>query len=1290
MLCSRNTKGEAMKKSTILWLILSLFVTAGLQAAVIDESLQNELDELSNGEYIQALVTFEYQADIASLDKQLKLERATLADRNRRVILALQEAATETQPAVVSFLENLKSQGLVKNYRMFWIANLFLVEATKAGIEAISTRQDLEALYYNYPVENIEPVKSDPQNTIESVEIGLERINAPAAWAEGWTGAGRVVMNIDTGVDGNHPALTSRFRGDVNGNGQYEESWFDPYDTHWPFPQDGGSHGTHTMGTICGRSPAGDTIGVAIDAQWIAAAAIDRGGGIPRTVADALLSFEWAVDPDGDPNTQDNPDACGNSWGLVTAHGYPPCDPTFWQVIDNLEFAGTVVVFSAGNEGSAGLRRPADRGTTPYNCFAVGAVDGSNPNLPIASFSSLGPTNCGPNGDTVIKPEVVAPGVNVRSAQPGGGYQTMSGTSMASPHVTGAVAVIRGVNPDLDVDTIKEILMSTAHDLPFSNPNGEDNTYGHGIIDLYEACLIAQSGYGYIEGHVEDVGNVGIENALIEIINTTRFTRADENGDYIIGLPADTTYTVRASYFGYLPEEDTVSITPEDTSTLDFTLLSAPSGSLHGYVISAEDSTAIEGASIEVADTPLDPVQTDNLGHYVFPAIPGGSTYLIRVRASGFGIGEDTVFIPVGGNPQLDFALNPFESFENDDAGWVGEGVWQWGTPSSGPGSAYDGTNVWATVLAGQYPSNADDELVTNFYLIQDDIASMSIYQWYDMESGWDGGNISISADGGTTWELLIPDGGYPDPDVVGLDNEPGFSGNSDWAQVIVDISNYTGQVVKFRFRFGSDGSITRDGWYLDAFVVNGGVSLNDGNPTCAINPASFNLAIAPGWSTNRNMTISNTGDGFLVYSLTPITGLLASGGSEPTPAMEDPITMNPDWGKHIIHDRNGELLTVTYDGPKLTADEDEPDLPVVTDFGGPDAFGYMWFDSNEPNGPAFDWVDVSSFGQPLTFSDDQNQGPFALGFTMPFYDNSFGSIRICSNGWISFTSTSTTYSNTSIPASGEPNNLLAPFWDDLNPSLGGTIYFYTNNLDTAIVQYDAISHYGGSGVYTFQVILLADGNIVFQYLNVSGLLNSATVGIENSDGTVGLQVAYNQDYVTNDLAVRFVFPTFWLTADPLSGFVEGGQSNNITVTFDATDLDEGDYYGLISIESNDSNNPTVTVPCTLTVSSEVGIDEIAGNMPVSFSLDQNYPNPFNPRTEVRFALPARSNVNLAVYDLLGRHVKTLVSGELDAGYHVVTWNGDDGAGNAVSSGIYFYKIETNDFSMTRKMIMLK
>jgi subtilisin family serine protease len=1234
-------------------------------------------------------VSFVHQADIPALNQQLKLEHATLAERNRRVILALQEAATETQPEVVWFLEDLKSQGLVKSYHMFWIANLFRVEATRAGIEAIASRQDLETLYYDFQIETIEPVKADPPNATESVEIGLERINAPAAWAQGWTGAGRTVMNIDTGVDGTHPALADRFRGDVNGNGTYEESWFDPYDTHWPFPQDGASHGTHTMGTMCGRSPAGDTIGVAIDAQWIAAAAIDRGGGIPRTVADAILSFEWAVDPDGDPNTQDNPDACGNSWGLVTSHGYPPCDQTFWTVIDNLEAAGTVVIFSAGNEGTAGLRRPADRGTTPYNCFAVGAVDGANPDLPIASFSSRGPSNCGPNGETVIKPEVVAPGVNVRSSVPGGSYTTMSGTSMASPHVTGAVAVMRGVNPDLDVDSIKEILINTAHDLPFSNPNGEDNTYGNGIIDLYEACLAAQAGYGYIQGLVADTGGMGIGNALIEIVGTTRFTSADEDGNYIIGLPADTTYTVRASFFGYLPEEDTVSIASNDTSTLNFTLAQAPSGSLHGYVINAEDSTAIEGASMEVADSPLDPVTTDNTGYYFFPAIPGGSSYLIRARASSFGIGEDSVFIPVGGDPELNFALNPFESFENDDAGWISDGIWEWGQPTSGPNQAYDGTNVWATILGGPYPNNADNGLVTRLYLIEDNTASMSFYQWYEMESGWDGGNVSISIDGGLTWNLMTPDGGYPDPDVTGLDNLPGFSGNSDWANVVFDLSAYTGQIVKFRYRFGSDGSITRDGWYLDAFVVNGGTLVEEGNPSINCVPTSFDIALQPGASVDQTMTLTNTGDGILTYSLTAVTGLLSAGGAI-NPGTPDPLISYPDWGKYITHERNNGMFTVTYDGPKSETVEAESNPPMTTAFGGPDEFGYMWFDSNEPGGPVFDWIDISGMGQPLTFTDDQNQGPFDLGFTMQFYDNYFNSIRICSNGWLSFTSTNITYSNDEIPDSSEPNDLIAAFWDDLNPSDGGTIYFYTNGVDTAIVQYDNIPHYGGSGVYTFQVILTSDGNITYQYLSMTGLLDSHTIGIENSAGSIGLQVVYNQNYVTDNLAVQMRIPIFWLTVDPMSGYALEGESDDITVTFDAAELDEGDYLGQIQIESNDSNNPLLIVPCSLTVSQTVGIEETASSLPTYFALDQNYPNPFNPGTEISFALPKKSDVDLTIYDLLGRRVRTLISSELDAGYHTVAWNGRDGTGKPVSSGIYFYRIESGDFQMTRKMIMLK
>jgi subtilisin family serine protease len=1282
-----------MRKNAIWLLTLLVFVFGvTVNAAVIDESLQYQLDRLTTGETVEALVFFEHQADMNALDEQLKREKATLGERNRRSILALQEAATLTQPVVIDFLESLKAQGSVKYYRPFWIANMIRVEADRVGIEALAARQDLSILYANFEIEEIEPVTvKDDGGLITSHEVGLDRINAPAAWEQGWTGAGRVVMNIDTGVDGNHPALIETFRGDVDGDGDVDESWFDPYDTHYPEPRDDHGHGTHTMGTICGRTSS-DTIGVAVGAQWIAAGAIDRGGGIPRTVADAIASFEWAVDPDGDPETQDNPDAIGNSWGVTTGHGYPPCDRTFWQYIDACEVAGSAVIFSAGNEGPGpnSLRRPADRGTTPYNCFAVGAVDGNSNSLPIAGFSSRGPSDCGPNGEEVIKPEVVAPGVNVRSSTPGGGYASWSGTSMASPHVTGAIGVIRSVNPDLDVDTIKEILMSTAYDSPSDHEEGEDNNYGHGVIDLYEACLIAQSGYGFVHGEITDSDGIGIGGALLEVIDSPRFTTADENGHYEIGLPADTTYSLRASFFGYLPEEAEATVAPEETTYVDFMLQMAPSGSLHGTVVSEEDGSPIENATVMVVDAPIDPVETDENGYYIFDALPGDQTHTIRATASGFGFGQDDVFVPVDGDAELNFALTPFESFENNNGRWEGEGVWEWGEPNSGPGSAYDGLKVWATVLNGQYPNNVDDGLETTSYLVEESSAAFTFYHWYNIESGWDGGNVSISTDGGNIWNIIEPEGGYPDNSIYGLDGDPGFTGTTDWTQAIFPIGDFVDDTVRFRFRFGTDGSVTRDGWYLDAVVAPGTTPVYGGIPIITFDPTSFYVELEQGSSTDRILTIGNDGDTVLYYSITPVTDgrrILQDDSDDSI----DLFKTNPDQNKNTRFERNGEMLIVTYDGPKLeTPDKSNP--PMTADFGGPDEFGYTWIDSNEPDGPEFDWVDISGIGEPLSFSDDQNQGPFSLGFTMPFYDGFFNSIRICSNGFISFTSDATDWTNDPIPYTEEPDNLVAPFWDDLDPSSGGMIYFYTNNVDTAIVEWENVPHYqySGEGLYTFEAILLASGDIVYQYASVEGEVASNTIGIENSDASIGLQVVYDSPYVANELAVRINIPTFWLTVDPMSGNNNPGESSDFTVTFDASELDLGEYTGYLRIDSNDPADPTVTVGCTLVVEEQTGIDDASTEIPAAFSLDQNYPNPFNPATDIGFALPSQAEVELVVYDMLGRQVRSLVNGKMEAGYHSVTWDGTDNNGRSVSSGVYFYSIKAGDFSQSQKMIMLK
>jgi hypothetical protein len=198
--------------------------------------------------------------------------------------------------------------------------------------------------------------------------------------------------------------------------------------------------------------------------------------------------LQWLTDPDENPRTDfDVAHVCSNSWGVTTGHGYPPCATDFWEALDGSEAAGTIQLWSAGNEGGSGLRRPADRATTSYNALAVAACDGNNQDCPIAGFSSRGPTNCTPDGRQAIKPDIAAPGVNVRSSLPGGGYGSLSGTSMASPHVNGVVALMREANKDISGDDIKQIIFDTATD---KGTPGEDNSFGWGLINAYEAVTI--------------------------------------------------------------------------------------------------------------------------------------------------------------------------------------------------------------------------------------------------------------------------------------------------------------------------------------------------------------------------------------------------------------------------------------------------------------------------------------------------------------------------------------------------------------------------------------------------------------------------------------------------------------------------------------------------------------------------------------------------------------------------------------------------------------------------------
>ena len=1151
-------------------IVLPVFCLAG----TISPQLQAKLDNSNPSTMHKVIVVLSEQADIYALDDQLRASKSTLAERNYQVISALQDAATRTQPPVLAEVDKLQTAGEIKNVKTFWLANLIAFEGTQSAITMISNLPNVQKITIDYPIELIDPIENikplDSNNLITSVEQGLAAIHAPEAWALGYTGAGRVVSNIDTGVDGTHPALAARFRGDVDGDGDVDESWYDPYDTHWTYPQDSGSHGTHTMGTICGRTPDGDTIGVAIDAQWIASPAIDRGGGIERTASDALLAFQWIADPDGNPLTQDNPDACGNSWGIPDGAGYPDCDETFWVAIDNCEAAGTVVIFSAGNESSSGLRSPADRATTYYNCFSVGAIDAADPSYPIAYFSALGPTECA-TGDLAIKPEVVAPGVNVRSSVPGGGYAYYSGTSMASPHVTGSVAVIRQANPNLDANTIKEILMTTAEDLPFDSPDGEDNTFGHGIINLYQAVLYAE-GFGNVDGTVTDASTLQPIPAKISVVGLQIQTYANVSGYYIFGLPADTSFTLEASYFGYLPQQQSVTVVADDTVTQNFSLTLAPTAVLEGTVTSvAGDSIA--GAEVTILNTPIASTTTNADGYYQFPAVPSGSSYDVRVRALGYSQGLASIYIEDGVINTRDFSLWPAESFEINNGGYSGSGVWEWGTPTYGPSGAWSGTKLWGTVLDGQYDDGVDDNLISPEVTISSPVASLEFYHWYEIENSYDGGNVAISTNGGIDWAVLTPDGGYPDADISAFGNlEPGYTGTSDWTVASFDLSAYYNQNVMFRWRFGSDGSVVGAGWYIDDVVVIGATPPEP--PDMSYDPTAYNVSTSPGNFEVRNLNITNDGDGPLYFTLAAETYNPLNGNSSPLPILSmkrqlpDPIGYHP---ASLSKDSKAEPYYP----------------PVITDQGGPDEYGYEWTDSNEPGGPTYSWVDITSTGTPIAgLGDDTNVGPYSIGFTFNYYGIDYSTFRFCTNGFISFTSTSAAYSNIAMPSTSAPLAMLAAFWDDLNFNDGGTAYYYTNNTDSLVVSWVDVAHYSAGGPYTFQIILLGNDKIVYQYQSLADPLNSATVAIQNEDGTIGLQTAYNADYLQNGLAIEYAAAPNWLTVSPASAIVPPHDSYIATVRFDAADLPIGIYNGNINMLSNDPVQPDVDIPVTFNVGS--------------------------------------------------------------------------------------------------------
>ncbi|MBL0060796.1 MAG: S8 family serine peptidase [bacterium] len=428
------------------------------------------------------------------------------------------------------------------------IENLFVVYGSKEWLESLRQRGDIKYVTENFQAELIEPIIDErgdrsPRNPLdaETTTPGQNAIQTTRVNRElGITGQGVLVANLDTGVDGNHPALASRWRGNF---APAAHCWRDALGNAPTFPSDLNSHGTHVMGTIAGRAFVGldtITIGGAPNALWIANNAINQGvsGAFDNDVIDA---FQWFANPDGNIATIDDvPDVIQNSWGVFTGLGYVQCFDFWNSVVLNCEAAGPVITWSAGNESTSGLRSPAIYSINAYQIFSVGAVDATNfaPPYPLATFSSRGPTPCAPALPDNFKPEISAPGVNVYSSIPGGGYSSaFSGTSMAGPHVAGVVALMREACPNCDHITIKDAVMNTATDLGVV---GEDNLFGHGLINAYDA-VIAVGNVALIGGVVTNANTSSpISGVTVRALGTTQSAATNFNGEYMLLTSAGT------------------------------------------------------------------------------------------------------------------------------------------------------------------------------------------------------------------------------------------------------------------------------------------------------------------------------------------------------------------------------------------------------------------------------------------------------------------------------------------------------------------------------------------------------------------------------------------------------------------------------------------------------------------------------------------------------------------------------------------------------------------------------
>ncbi len=329
--------------------------------------------------------------------------------------------------------------------------------------------------------------------------------------------------------------------------------------------------------------------------------------------------------------------------------------------------------------------------------------------------------------------------------------------------------------------------------------------------------------------------------------------------------------------------------------------------------------------------------------------------------------------------------------------------------------------------------------------------------------------------------------------------------------------------------------------------------------PEMRLSPSSLDFVLNPWSQASDSIAIINNGGSLLVYNV------------EPLDEADRQVAANPLAGYNF-----------TKDGPE----PDGGDYISNTR----DLMDYTWLDQDDEGGPEFWWYDIAQPENSIPFTgdpDDSSIGPFPIGFDFPFFRDNYSEFYFSSNGTMSFVSDAFPWANLTLPNGGAPPALIAPWWDDLNNDEGpqGEPYFWSNGVDTAVVCWNEFRKWGTDNIHTFQVVLVANGDILMQYQELEGYRGSSTVGIQNQQKNRGLQIVYNTANNINDgTAIRIQRNLSWFSANSWYGQVEPGETGYFAVNVDTRHLDAGTISLPLQVTSNALNLPEAQVTIDLEV----------------------------------------------------------------------------------------------------------